>query len=251
MVTEQVLATLDGAAAPTLGSFIGGRAELRGGATFAVHDPATGALLARVEEAGADGVAAAVDAGKAAFDGWRRTPARDRAALIQELARRVKAQTDSLALLDTLDTGNPLTAMIPDIAKGVRLMGDAAGVALELKGTTYPLPGLHYTTREPWGVVGRMVTFNHPVMFTCARLATALVAGNCVVIKPSELAPLGALAIGELTAGLFPDGVVSVVAGGPATGQALVQHPDVARLTFTGSTATALRIQAAAPRVGA
>ena len=191
-----------------------------------------------------------MDAGKAAFDGWRRTPARDRAALIQELARRVKAQTDALALLDTLDTGNPLTAMIPDIAKGVRLMGDAAGVALELKGTTYPLPGLHYTTREPWGVVGRMVTFNHPVMFTCARLATALVAGNCVVIKPSELAPLGALAIGELTAGLFPDGVVSVVAGGPATGQALVQHPDVARLTFTGSTATALRIQAAAAASG-
>lgn len=250
MVTESVLATLDGAPAPALASFIGGRAESRGGASFPVHDPATGALLATVEEAGAAGVAAAVDAGKAAFEGWRRTPARDRAALIAELARRIKAQTDQLALLDTLDTGNPLTAMIPDVAKGIRLMGDAAGVALEVKGTTYPLPGLHYTTREPWGVVGRMVTFNHPVMFTCARLATALVAGNCVIIKPSELAPLGALAIGELTAGLLPDGVVSIVAGGPETGQALVQHPDVARLTFTGSTATALRIQAAAAASG-
>lgn len=250
MVTEQVLATLEGAPAPTLASFIGGRAQPAGGPTFAVRDPATGALLATVEEAGADGVARAVDAGRAAFDGWRRTPARDRAALVQELARRVKARTDELALLDTLDTGNPLTAMIPDVAKGVRLMGDAAGVALELKGTTYPLPGLHYTTREPWGVVGRMVTFNHPVMFTCARLATALVAGNCVVIKPSELAPLGALAIGELTAGLLPDGVVSVVAGGPTTGEALVRHPDVLRLTFTGSTATALRIQAAAAASG-
>lgn len=250
MVTESVLATLDGAPAPALASFIGGRAESRGGASFPVHDPATGALLATVEEAGAAGVAAAVDAGKAAFEGWRKTPARDRAALIGELARRIKAQTDQLALLDTLDTGNPLTAMIPDVAKGIRLMGDAAGVALEVKGTTYPLPGLHYTTREPWGVVGRMVTFNHPVMFTCARLATALVAGNCVIIKPSELAPLGALAIGELTAGLLPDGVVSIVAGGPETGQALVQHPDVARLTFTGSTATALRIQAAAAASG-
>lgn len=250
MVTESVLATLDGAPAPALASFIGGRAESRGGASFPVHDPATGALLATVEEAGAAGVAAAVDAGKAAFEGWRKTPARDRAALIAELARRIKAQTDQLALLDTLDTGNPLTAMIPDVAKGIRLMGDAAGVALEVKGTTYPLPGLHYTTREPWGVVGRMVTFNHPVMFTCARLATALVAGNCVIIKPSELAPLGALAIGELTAGLLPDGVVSIVAGGPETGQALVQHPDVARLTFTGSTATALRIQAAAAASG-
>jgi acyl-CoA reductase-like NAD-dependent aldehyde dehydrogenase len=250
MIPEAVLATLDGAPAPTLASFIGGRAESSGGTTFAVHDPATGALLANVEEAGAAGVAAAVEAGKAAFDGWRRTPPRDRAALITELARRIKAQTDQLALLDTLDTGNPLTAMIPDVTKGVRLMGDAAGVALEVKGTTYPLPGLHYTTREPWGVVGRMVTFNHPVMFTCARLATALVAGNCVIIKPSELAPLGALAIGELTAGLLPDGVVSVVAGGPETGSALVAHPDILRLTFTGSSATALRIQAAAAASG-
>jgi acyl-CoA reductase-like NAD-dependent aldehyde dehydrogenase len=250
MIPDAVLATLDGTPAPTLASFIGGRAEPSGGTTFAVHDPATGARLANVEEAGAAGVAAAVEAGKAAFDGWRRTPPRDRAALITELARRIKAQTDQLALLDTLDTGNPLTAMIPDVTKGVRLMGDAAGVALEVKGTTYPLPGLHYTTREPWGVVGRMVTFNHPVMFTCARLATALVAGNCVVIKPSELAPLGALAIGELTAGLLPDGVVSVVAGGPETGSALVAHPDIQRLTFTGSSATALRIQAAAAASG-
>lgn len=250
MVTDQVLATLDGAAPPALASFIGGRVERRDGATFAVHDPATGSLLATVEEAGAAGVAAAVDAGKAAFEGWRKTPPRDRAALITELARRIKAQTEPLALLDTLDTGNPLTAMIADVTKGVRLMGDAAGVALEVKGTTYPLPGLHYTTREPWGVVGRMVTFNHPVMFTCARLATALVAGNCVIIKPSELAPLGALAIGELTAGLLPDGVVSVVAGGPETGSALVAHPDIQRLTFTGSSATALRIQAAAAASG-
>jgi acyl-CoA reductase-like NAD-dependent aldehyde dehydrogenase len=95
-----------------------------------------------------------------------------------------------------------------------------------------------------------MITFNHPTMFTCARLGAALVAGNCVILKPSELAPLASLVIGELTAGLFPDGVVAVAVGGPTTGSALVTHPDVARLSFTGSTATALRIQAAAAASG-
>jgi acyl-CoA reductase-like NAD-dependent aldehyde dehydrogenase len=140
--------------------------------------------------------------------------------------------------------------MRADLAKGVRLMREAAGLALEMKGETFPLPGLHYTRREPWGVVGRMVTFNHPAMFTCARLGSALVAGNCVVVKPSELAPLSALAIGELTAGLLPDGVVNVVVGGPGTGAALVRHPSVLRISFTGSTPTALRIQAAAAESG-
>lgn len=251
MIVETVPAAADGGEVPLLGPWIAGSSAPAGGRpAFDVTDPATGRLLARVEEAGGDGVARAVEAGRIAFETWRRTPARDRAAAVSELARRVKAEAERLALVDTLDTGNPLAAMAADVTKGVRLMGDAAGVALELTGRTYPLPGLHYTTREPWGVVGRMVTFNHPVMFTCARLATALVAGNAVVIKPSELAPLGALAIGELTAGILPDGLVSVVPGGPATGEALVRHPEVRRLTFTGSTATALRIQAAAAASG-
>ena len=91
-----------------------------------------------------------------------------------------------------------------------------------------------------------MITFNHPVMFACARLGAALVAGNAVVLKPSELAPLATLALAELTAGILPDGLVSVVVGGPSTGDALVRHPAIQRLSFTGSTATALRIQAAA-----
>jgi betaine-aldehyde dehydrogenase len=95
-----------------------------------------------------------------------------------------------------------------------------------------------------------MITFNHPAMFACARLGAALVAGNTVILKPSELAPLSTLAIAELTAGLFPDGVVNAIVGGPATGAALVAHPGVLRISFTGSTATALRIQAAAAASG-
>lgn len=248
-IADQVLATLDGAPAPVIGS-VGGAATEAPARTFPIHDPATGRLLAHVEEAGEAGVTRAVDAGTRAFQEWRRVPARERAALVQRIATAITDQAERLAMLDSLDTGNPLEAMRGDVTKGVRLMGDAAGMALEIRGSTYPLPGLHYTTREPWGVVGRMVTFNHPVMFTCARLATALVAGNCVVIKASELAPLGALAVGEIAAAVLPPGVVSVVTGGPATGQALVRHPEVRRLTFTGSTETALRIQAAAAASG-
>jgi acyl-CoA reductase-like NAD-dependent aldehyde dehydrogenase len=236
---------------PLLSSWVDGRfTGPTSDETIDVLEPATSRLLGRLSEAGPAGVDAAVAAAARAFPAWRAVPARDRGALIGELGKRILAQADRLADLDARDTGNPFTAMRADIIKGVRNMTDAAGLALEMKGDVFPLPGLHYTQREPWGVVGRMVTFNHPAMFTCARLGSALVAGNTVVIKASELAPLSALAIAELTAGLFPDGVVNVVSGGPATGNALVQHPSVLRLSFTGSTTTALRIQAAAAASG-
>lgn len=254
VILERVLGNdrPDGGVLPTFGSFVGGAIEepRDDDRTLDVFDPATGRPIARIADAGAPGVGRAVDAGLAAFPAWRATPARDRAALVTALADRIEARADELARLDTLDTGNPFSAMRGDVAKGVRLMREAAGLALEMKGLTFPLPGHHFTQREPWGVVGRMITFNHPVMFTCARLGAALVAGNSVVIKPSELAPLAALAIAELTAGLLPDGVVSVVVGGPDTGSALVRHPSVLRLSFTGSTATALRIQTAAAESG-
>ena len=164
-------------------------------------------------------MARAVAAGEAAFPAWRKVPARDRGALVAELARRIAAHADDLAALDTLDTGNPYVAMRADVDKGVRLMSDSAGLALQATGTVFPLPGLHYTQREPWGVVGRMITFNHPVMFACARLGAALVTGNTVVLKASELAPLAPLAIAELTAGLLPDGVVNVVSGRAGDGR--------------------------------
>ncbi|HXG39936.1 MAG TPA: aldehyde dehydrogenase family protein, partial [Candidatus Limnocylindrales bacterium] len=232
-------------------SFVAGRfLDPAGGPEIPVHDPATGRLLARIEDGGAAAVGRAVAAAEAAFPTWRATPARERASLVAALAERVEANADRLALLDTLDTGNPSSAMRADVAKGVRQLRDAAGFALAVTGEVYPLPGLHYTRREPWGVVGRIITFNHPTMFACARLGAALVAGNCVVLKPSELAPLATLAIAELASGLLPDGVVGTVVGGPATGAALVRHPSVARISFTGSTRTALQIQAEAAESG-
>ncbi|MGK2850604.1 MAG: aldehyde dehydrogenase family protein [Candidatus Limnocylindrales bacterium] len=251
MITERVLAEGLAGAAPTIGSWIGGTAEAAAdAATIDVHDPATGRLIARVAEAGETGVERAVAAAEIAAAHWRTVPARERSTLVSAFADRIAAHADDLARLDSLDTGNPITAMRADVAKGVRSMADAAGLALQVKGEVIPLPGLHYTQREPWGVVGRMITFNHPAMFACARLGSALVAGNSVILKPSELAPLAPLAIAELSAGLLPDGLINAVVGGPATGEALVRHPSVLRLSFTGSTATALRIQRAAADSG-
>jgi acyl-CoA reductase-like NAD-dependent aldehyde dehydrogenase len=215
-----------------------------------VVDPATGRLLAQIEDGGAAAVEDAVAAAEAARAAWAATPIRERAERIRSLADRVGRSAEDLARLDTLQTGNPITAMRADIAKGCHQLEDAAALALAMTGQVFPLPGLHYTTRAPWGVVGRMVTWNHPTMFACARLGSALVAGNCVVLKPSELAPLSALVLAEFARGILPEGVVSVVLGGPSSGEALVRHPAIQRISFTGSTVTALRIQATAAGSG-
>jgi betaine-aldehyde dehydrogenase len=248
-IAEQVSVGVEGNVR-TYGSFVGGRFEEPEGDLIEVRDPATWRVIARIVDVGDAGVDRAVQAGEAAFPVWRKTPARERGAIVSELAKRISAKAEELAALDSLDTGNPLVAMRADLASCVRNMNEATGLALEAKGETFPLPGLHYTSREPWGVVARMVTWNHPAMFTANRIATALVAGNCVIIKPSELAPLSSLAIAELAVGVVPDGVVNVVVGGPATGAAIARHPSIQRITFTGSTPTALRIQAEAAASG-
>ncbi len=252
MVVDDVLGSLDGEEPPVLSSYI--RDGLRSsskGPLIDVVDPAHGRIVARIEDGGPSAVEAAVAAAEAARVAWAATPIRERADRIRALADRIRTAADVLARLDTLDTGNPISAMRADIAKGSRQLEDAAALALAMSGQVFPLPGLHYTVREPWGIVGRMVTWNHPAMFACARLGPALVAGNTVILKPSELAPLSALAIGELTRGILPSGVVNVVVGGPATGEALVRHPAIRRISFTGSTSTALRIQATAAASGA
>lgn len=252
MLLDDVLGGLEGRGAPpVLGSYIGGRFRTAvADSALDVIDPSTSRLLARIEEGGEAAVDEAVRSAEAAQPAWAAMPVRERAELIRALAERVGACADGLARLDTLDTGNPISAMRADIVKGRRQLEDAAALGLAATGQVYPLPGLHYTVRAPWGVVGRLVTWNHPAMFTCARLGAALIAGNSVVLKPSELAPLSALAIAEVSKGILPDGVVNVVVGGPATGEALVRHPAIQRISFTGSTATALRIQGAAAASG-
>ncbi|WP_322754891.1 aldehyde dehydrogenase family protein [Frankia sp. Cas3] len=211
---------------------------------------ATGKPTRGVSMAGAGEVDAAVRAARAALPGWRATPLDRRRELLLEAARLIRREAATIAQLTTIDNGTPsmIAASTPLLAAD--LFTYNAGWADKIGGEvvgTWPVPALDYTLDEPYGVVGVIVPWNGPVVSVGQIVAPALAAGNCVVLKPSELAPWGCLRIGELLleAG-FPPGVINVVPGGPAGGQALVSHPDVDKIHFTGGGQTAKRILASA-----
>ncbi|MGH9139222.1 MAG: aldehyde dehydrogenase family protein, partial [Acidimicrobiales bacterium] len=203
-------------------------------------------------QAGPADVERAVEAATAASAGWRALGLPERAARVAELARRLEAHLDAFALLDALDTGSLVTPMRGGAAKGAAQLRGIAGVGIELQGRTIPASatGWHLTKREPYGVVGAIAAYNHPTLFACQRIGPPLVAGNTVVLKPSEQAPISAVALAALSADVLPPGVLNVVAGGAAAGAAIIGHPDVPRLAFTGSVATGLAVQETAARSG-
>jgi acyl-CoA reductase-like NAD-dependent aldehyde dehydrogenase len=231
--------------------FIGGEfVDALDGATLEVRDPHDGSLLADVAEARAADVDRAVEAAKAAFDGWRLTPAAERGRLLLRLADAIEADAEPLALLETRDTGHPLRDSrgldVPRTAATFRYFG---GMADKYHGSVIPVERgfLDYVVREPLGVVGQVVPWNFPVMFTSWKMGPALAAGNTVVLKPAELTPMSALRVGELIAEVgFPPGVVNIVPGyGPTAGQRILDHPDIAKVSFTGSTAVGRAVVAA------
>jgi acyl-CoA reductase-like NAD-dependent aldehyde dehydrogenase len=231
--------------------FIGGEfVDALDGATLEVRDPHDGSLLADVAEAQAADVDRAVEAAKAAFDGWRLTPAAERGRLLLCLADAIEADAEPLALLETRDTGHPLRDSrgldVPRTAATFRYFG---GMADKYHGSVIPVERgfLDYVVREPLGVVGQVVPWNFPVMFTSWKMGPALAAGNTVVLKPAELTPMSALRVGELIAEVgFPPGVVNIVPGyGPTAGQRILDHPDIAKVSFTGSTAVGRAVVAA------
>jgi acyl-CoA reductase-like NAD-dependent aldehyde dehydrogenase len=233
---------------------IGGRpAPPAGGRYYDDESPVTEEVIAAVPDADAADIGAAVAAAAPAATAWRRVAARDRGAVVAELASVLERHAAELALLDAIDGGHPVTAMRADVAVAADTLRLFAGLAIELKGATVPASAehLHLTVREPYGVVGRIIPFNHPIMFAAAKIAAPLVAGNAVILKPPDTAPLSALRMGELFADVLPPGVLSVVVGsGPAAGRALVRHPAVRRIGFIGSDATGLAIQRDAAEVG-
>ncbi|MDP9435710.1 MAG: aldehyde dehydrogenase family protein, partial [Actinomycetota bacterium] len=169
---------------------------------------------------------------------WRDLGWRKRAGLLRELAARVAAQADELARLDVRDSGNPLSGMRTDVRSACDEVEYYAGIASQTGGTTGPLATdtLSWTEREPYGVVGRIVPFNHPFKFATGKSAAPLAAGNTVVVKPGEQTSLSALELARIAADVLPPGVLNVVTGRGATaGAALVAHPDVPRIAFTGS----------------
>ncbi|SFF24474.1 aldehyde dehydrogenase family protein [Blastococcus tunisiensis] len=217
-----------------------------GGGWLTAIDPSNEEVLGRVPEATAEDVEQAVLAADRAAPAWAATPALERARLVRELARRALDRADELLELEVRDTGNTRRRMVRDVTMATDLLEYFAGLALEIKGETVPSSptGLHFSVREPYGVVGRILAFNHPFYFAASRLAAPLVAGNTVVLKPSEEAPLSTTVLAELCAEIFPPGVVNIVTGtGIVAGAALVRHPRVKRLTFIGSVPTGRAIQ--------
>ena len=215
--------------------------------------PVTGEVIAQVPDATGADVADAVNAAATAAKAWRKVPARERGALVGRLADILAAHADELAELDAIDGGHPVTTMHHDVGIALDGMRLFAGLGGEIKGETIPASGEHlpYTVREPFGVVARIIPFNHPLMFAAAKITAPLVAGSSVVLKPPEVAPLSALRLGELFAGELPPGVLNVVVGdGLDAGRALVRHPMVRRIGFIGSDATGRAIQRDAAETG-
>ena len=224
--------------------FIGGEwSDAASGATLATYNPATGAELARVAAGDAADVDRAVAAARAAFTDrtWARIDAADRGTLLWRIADAIEARAEDLARLEVLDNGKPLREAQIDIATAVDAFRYYAGWTTKLQGETIPVRGnvLNYTLREPVGVVGAIIPWNFPLVMAAWKVAPALACGNTIVLKPAEQTPLTALELAAIAheAGL-PPGVLNVVTGeGETAGAALVRHPDVDKIAFTGSTA--------------
>ncbi|GAA4937068.1 2-formylbenzoate dehydrogenase [Actinomycetospora succinea] len=230
---------------------IGG--ELVGTArSFTVTSPYSRRAIAEVPDGTAADATAGVDAAGRAYPGWAALPATARADVVRALADAVAARAHDLALLDAVDGGAPISVMAGDVRMAVTALRWFAGLALEMKGSSVPAStGLHFTERAPYGVVAKIIPFNHPIMFAASKIAAPLVAGNTVVLKPAEATPLSALLLAEICREVLPAGVVNVVVGdGPEVPDALVRHPDVHRIGFTGSERTGRGIQRAAAEVG-
>jgi betaine-aldehyde dehydrogenase len=210
------------------------------GAYRATYDPAHGITLAEIADADARDVDAAVNAAQEGFKVWRSLKLSDRVGMMRDAAAILRANAVEFATIDSLNTGNPISEMTGDAKFAAASMEYFAGLAGELKGHTMPTSEgqLNYTVREPLGVVARIVAYNHPLMFAAAKIGAPLAAGNSVVLKAADQAPLSALRLAELIGGVFPPGVVNVVTGGIACGQALTTHPVVRKVTLIGGIPT-------------
>jgi acyl-CoA reductase-like NAD-dependent aldehyde dehydrogenase len=229
------------------------RLDAADGRTFATLDPATGKEIAEVALGGAEDVERAVTAARAAFkDGpWASMPAAGRERLMHALADAIEARAEEIAQIESLDNGKPVgLAQYVDVNGAVGHLRYFAGWPTKIEGGVLPVtaPNMHcYTRREPVGVCAQIIPWNFPLLMAAWKLGPALAAGCTVVLKPAEQTPLSALRVGELALEVgFPPGVLNVLTGDGSTGAALVDHPDVNKVAFTGSTAVGREIGAKA-----
>jgi betaine-aldehyde dehydrogenase len=237
------------------GMLIGGQwVESASGARITVENPAKRAPIGEVPRGNAADVARAVAAAAKAYADWRKVVPRERGKALLKIAEAVQVRTEELARTIALETGNALRTQ----ARGeVNITADIfryfGGLASELKGETLPLGEhvLSYTRREPLGVVGAIIPWNAPVQLAALKIAPALCAGNTMVLKAAEDAPMGVLLMAEICQEFLPPGVLNVLSGyGAECGEPLANHPDIAKLSFTGSTEVGKVImRAAAERI--
>ena len=233
-----------------LGShFIGGNYRQCDGEEIVSVYPATGQVTARLTSAGPAVVDEAVQAARSAQAHWASTSAAERGRILRRTADILRARNAELSEIETIDTGKPISeTLVADAASGADCLEYFGGMAASIAGEHIDLGGsFAYTRREAIGVVGAIGAWNYPIQIACWKSAPALACGNAMVFKPSELTPLTALKLAEIfkEAGL-PDGVFNVVQGRAATGRALVEHPDVDKVSLTGSVPTGRSVMAAA-----
>ncbi|MFN5447575.1 MAG: aldehyde dehydrogenase family protein [bacterium] len=228
--------------------FIDGKfVDAESGETMATLNPHDNSEIAQVSMAGKPDIDKAIHAAQRAYPKWSRMAAMDRGRILLKLADLIEANAEQLAMLESLDTGHPIRdSRILDVPRTAVTYRYFGGMADKFQGDVVPVEAgfLNYVTREPLGVVGQVVPWNFPLMFTSWKMAPALAAGNCVVLKPAEITPLSSLRIAELMAEAgMPDGVVNILPGlGQVAGQYIAEHPEIAKIAFTGSTATGRRI---------
>ncbi|HEI9727384.1 TPA: aldehyde dehydrogenase family protein [Serratia marcescens] len=219
-----------------------------GGEVRAVNSPGTGTELCKVAEADERDVSSVIDAARNGFQLWRQVKPLERAKTLRKMAAVIRSNLRELALLDAIDCGNPVQMLYGDVAAAAELLDFFAGLVTEMKGSSIPMGvgTVNFSTREPYGVVARIIPFNHPLLTCAGKIAAPLAAGNAVIIKPSEQSPLSALRLAELFHELLPPGVFNVVTGGKAVGAALSQHPGVSMITVVGSIPTGRAVMRAA-----
>lgn len=241
---------LEQAGDPT-GLFAGNEWMKASGGSVTSINPATEEDVCRIGIASASDVDHVVERAKEGAAAWRDTPWNERAAKINLLADALAEAAERLAAIDTIESGLPIVGMRGDAQSSVKELRYFAGLCGEVKGETFPdSPALFASTvLEPFGVVARIVPFNHPLKYAAGKSAAVLAAGNAVILKPAEQTSLTTLEFARIAAEILPPGVVNVVTGpGASTGMHLVSHPDVPRVAFTGGVESGRAVNEAAAR---
>lgn len=228
--------------------YAGGRWIEPHGGYAQTWNPGTGESLGQCAEADATDIDRVVQEAQRGFEQWRAVKPLERGAMLRRIAQVLRDNARELAMIDAANCGNPVTEMAGDALAAAAQIEYFAGLVTEIKGETLPMGDgvVNMTVREPLGVCARIVAYNHPLMFVAGKLAPVIAAGNTAVMKAPQQAPLSTYRLMELIEGILPAGVLNIVTGGAASGQALVEHPLVQHVALIGSVQTGRAIARAA-----